>query len=88
MEWTKKRIFTTCLLAAGLLCLMCGTYALAESVRLEEESSLLIDQYNLERFNSYLSSNKGLWGVFTGDTIPNAISSLANIFFTGSKILF
>lgn len=88
MEWTKKRIFTTCLLAAGLLCLMGGTYALAESVRLEEESSLLIDQYNLERFNSYLSSNKGLWGVFTGDTIPNAISSLANIFFTGSKILF
>lgn len=88
MEWTKKRIFTTCLLAASLLFLMGGTYALAESVRLEEESSLLADQYSLDRFNSYLSSNKGIWGVFTGDTIPNAISSLANIFFTGSKILF
>lgn len=65
-----------------------GIAVFADGVKLQEESNLLIDKYNLDRFNSYLSSNKGLWGVFTGDTVPNAIGALANIFFTGSKILF
>lgn len=85
----KKKIFFFLVLVFLVLPFIVGGIAVfADGVKLQEESNLLIDKYNLDRFNSYLSSNKGLWGVFTGDTVPNAIGALANIFFTGSKILF
>lgn len=85
----KKKIFFFLVLFLLVFLFVVGSIAVfADGVKLQEESNLLIDKYNLDRFNSYLSSNKGLWGVFTGDTVPNAIGALANIFFTGSKILF
>lgn len=85
----KKKIFFFLVLFLFVVPFVVGSIAVfADGVKLQEESNLLIDKYNLDRFNSYLSSNKGLWGVFTGDTVPNAIGALANIFFTGSKILF
>lgn len=85
----KKKIFFFLVLFLLVVPFVVGSIAVfADGVKLQEESNLLIDKYNLDRFNSYLSSNKGLWGVFTGDTVPNAIGALANIFFTGSKILF
>lgn len=85
----KKKIFFFLVLFLFVVPFVVGSIEVfADGVKLQEESNLLIDKYNLDRFNSYLSSNKGLWGVFTGDTVPNAIGALANIFFTGSKILF
>lgn len=86
----KKKLIRLLLLVTVCLfgILAIGGIAVAAGVTLTESSTLMLDSYKIERFNSYTSGAKGLWGIFKGDTIPNAINGIANLFYTGTKIIY
>lgn len=84
----KKKVLLFSFVLVFLCVFTIGAVATADDVKLQESSSLLIEEYDIERFNGYVSTNEGLWGVFTGDTATNMFNALANILFTGTKIIF
>lgn len=84
----KKKVLLFSFVLVFLCVFTIGAVAIADDVKLTESSALLADEYDIERFNGYVSTNDGLWGVFTGDTAPNMFNALANILFTGTKIIY
>ena len=60
----------------------------ADSVKIEAVSDLLSEKYPLDNYRSYLSTERGFFGIMNGDKIVEALNGLAEIFFTITRLVY
>ncbi|EEN70407.1 hypothetical protein HMPREF0345_2679 [Enterococcus faecalis ATCC 29200] len=84
----SKKIFFLCLSLCLLFFVSSSGIALAAGLKLQDTSSLLTEKYNIDSFNSYMSSGEGFWTLFNGEALVNGIAGFSNILFELTKILF
>lgn len=60
----------------------------ADSVKIEAVSDLISEKYPLDNYRSYLSTERGFFGIMNGDKIVEALNGLAEIFFTITRLVY
>lgn len=60
----------------------------ADSVKIEAVSDLILEKYPLDNYRSYLSTERGFFGIMNGDKIVEALNGLAEIFFTITRLVY
>lgn len=65
-----------------------SSVVIANDVKIKVVSDLLSEKYPLDNYRSYLSAEKGFFGVMNGDKLSEVINGLAEIFFTITRLIY
>ena len=82
----KKLLFYSIPLVIAALCL--SSVVSANGVKIQLVSDLLAEKYPLDNYRSYLSAERGFFGIMNGDKLGEVINGLAEIFFTITRLIY